>query len=144
MCDVSENFFTVIVPNLNYTKNEGKEVTCGVTPQVEDGEILKDILVFCRTQRRRRRFWNTSDTRTARISICGILSRFWTTEDFRRQRTGNAVRNRSTLQLRDLQIRGSSEVIQGKKSLMRTDDVPYIMRGCRQVKPEEEKSSEER
>ncbi len=48
MCDVSENFFTVIVPNLNYTKNEGKEVTCGVPPQVEDGEILKGILVFCR------------------------------------------------------------------------------------------------
>ncbi len=84
MCDVSENFFTVIVPNLNYRENEGKEVTCGVIPQVEDGEILKIYLFSAGLRSRRRRFWNTSDTRTARISICGILSRFWTTEDFSR------------------------------------------------------------
>ena len=51
--DVSENFFTVILPNLNFRKNDEKGTTCGVTPQVtpqvEEEPILEDILVFCRT-----------------------------------------------------------------------------------------------
>ncbi len=62
VCDVTENFFTAILPNVNYNRKSSGESIYEVTPQVtpqldygrEDAVILERILAYCSIPRARK------------------------------------------------------------------------------------------